>query len=126
MKKRILSVVLTVAMVLASLVYQPAIKEVKAAAWNLVWSDEFDGNSLDTGVWTRETGGSDGGGWGNNELEYYTDRTDNSYVSDGTLKIVARRENYGGMQIYICPFKISRKEKLQIWKNGSTNQSKWR
>ena len=64
MKKRILSVVLTVAMVLASLVYQPAIKEVKAAAWNLVWSDEFDGNSLDTGVWTRETGGSDGGGWG--------------------------------------------------------------
>ena len=123
MKKRILSVVLTVAMVLASLVYQPAIKEVKAAAWNLVWSDEFDGNSLDTGVWTRETGGSDGGGWGNNELEYYTDRTDNSYVSDGTLKIVARRENYGGCRFTSARLKSAGKKSF---KYGSTNQSKWR
>ena len=132
MKKRILSVVLTVAMVLASLVYQPAIKEVKAAAWNLVWSDEFDGNSLDTGVWTRETGGSDGGGWGNNELEYYTDRTDNSYVSDGTLKIVARRENYGGCRFTSARLKSAGKKSFKYGRmearikvNGGNQDGVW-
>ena len=132
MKKRILSVVLTVAMVLASLVYQPAIKEVKAAAWNLVWSDEFDGNSLDTGVWTRETGGSDGGGWGNNELEYYTDRTENSYVSDGTLKIVARRENYGGCRFTSARLKSAGKKSFKYGRmearikvNGGNQDGVW-
>ena len=132
MKKRILSIVLTVAMVLASLVYQPAIKEVKAAAWNLVWSDEFDGNSLDTSIWTRETGGSDGGGWGNNELEYYTDRTDNSYVSDGTLKIVARRENYGGCRFTSARLKSAGKKSFKYGRmearikvNGGNQDGVW-
>src|SRR5437764_5995619 len=37
--------------------------------WNLVWSDEFNSNSLNTSNWTSETGG---GGFGNNEREYYT------------------------------------------------------
>lgn len=59
----------------------------------LIWSDEFDGISLNTNVWTRETGGN---GWGNNEWQYYTDRTDNSFLQDGLLHIVAKEESYGG------------------------------
>ena len=43
--------------------------------WQLVWSDEFDGNSLDLGNWDIQVGdGTEEGipGWGNNELQYYT------------------------------------------------------
>ncbi len=60
--------------------------------YQLVWSDEFNGTSLDQNSWTRETGGN---GWGNNELEYYTDREDNSFIQDGILTIKAVKENYG-------------------------------
>ncbi len=62
--------------------------------WNIVWSDEFNGTSVDPNVWTFETGNNNG--WGNGELEYYTGRTQNAYVSNGLLHIVARRESYGG------------------------------
>lgn len=64
--------------------------------WSLVWSDEFnqpDGSSPDPTKWTYETGG---GGWGNNELEYYTSRTNNVRIMGGMLVIQANQENYGG------------------------------
>lgn len=64
--------------------------------YRLVWSDEFDGKSLDTDNWTAEIGS---GGWGNNELQYYTDRTENVDVRDGKLVITARRENYKGAPV---------------------------
>ena len=60
---------------------------------NLVWSDEFNGNALNTANWNYEQGGS---GWGNNELENYTNRTQNVFVSAGHLIIEARQESYGG------------------------------
>jgi beta-glucanase (GH16 family) len=62
---------------------------------NIVWSDEFNGNNANpnTNTWTYDIGN---GGWGNNELEYYTTRTNNAFVSGGLLHIVARAENYGG------------------------------
>jgi beta-glucanase (GH16 family) len=60
------------------------------ADWRLVWSDEFNGTSIDTNHWKFETGNRNG--WGNHELEYYTDRPDNAYVSNGILHIVARQE----------------------------------
>ena len=59
--------------------------------YSLVWQDEFSGSSLNTNDWTYETGG---GGWGNNELQYY--RTENTSVANGLLTIEAREENYGG------------------------------
>lgn len=59
---------------------------------NIVWSDEFDGSAINTNVWAYDTGG---GGWGNNELENYTRRTNNSYVADGFLHIVGRQESFG-------------------------------
>ena len=65
--------------------------------WNLVWHDEFDGAAgtlPDPAIWTLETGdGSDRGipGWGNRELEYYTDSADNvSMDGDGNLAITIR------------------------------------
>jgi beta-glucanase (GH16 family) len=62
--------------------------------WNIVWSDEFDGTSVNTNIWTYEVGNNDG--WGNNELEYYTSSADNSYVSNGFLHIVALRQSIDG------------------------------
>ncbi len=64
--------------------------------WNLVWSDEFDGDAgtpINTANWTAEIGGN---GWGNNEREYYTDRPENASLDgNGNLAIVARQENPG-------------------------------
>lgn len=59
--------------------------------YSLKWSDEFDGNSLSMANWSYQIGNN--GGWGNNEAQYYTDHND--VVSDGTLKIWARREEEG-------------------------------
>src|SRR5208283_5690275 len=66
------------------------------ADWQLVWSDEFnqpDGSSPDPTKWGFDTGG---GGWGNNELEYYTSRTNNARIVGGQLVIEADQESYGG------------------------------
>ncbi len=68
-----------------------------ATQWNIVWSDEFNGTSVDTTKWTFETGnGGSNPGWGNAELEYYTSRTNNAYVHNGLLHIVAQQESMNG------------------------------
>ena len=70
--------------------------EIVEAAENnyqLVWSDEFDGNSLNRNNWNVEVNGEGGG---NGELQYYVDDTDNIKVSNGTLKITALKEDYNG------------------------------
>lgn len=65
--------------------------------YSLFWSDEFEGNALDAANWTCEIGrGSNG--WGNSELQYYTDRPENVDVRDGKLVITARKESYQGAQ----------------------------
>lgn len=61
--------------------------------YELVWADEFDGTELDLTSWTHEIGGN---GWGNNELQYYTDEEANSYVENGSLFIKLIKENYEG------------------------------
>ncbi len=69
-------------------------------AWELVWADEFEGTELDSNNWSAQTGtGTAYGlpaGWGNNELQYYTGFSENIVVSDGTLKIIAREQSFGG------------------------------
>lgn len=63
---------------------------------SLVWSDEFDAatpGAPDPTKWGYDLGA---GGWGNNELEYYTNRTTNAIVSGGTLKITALKESFSG------------------------------
>lgn len=52
----------------------------------LLWADEFDGAGLNTTWWNYETGG---GGWGNNELEFYTNSIDNVFIENGHLNIKA-------------------------------------
>ena len=65
--------------------------------WQLVWSDEFDVDGLpDAQKWSYEVGGH---GFGNNELQYYTDaRAKNVRVKDGVLTIEAHRESYESNQ----------------------------
>jgi len=64
--------------------------------WTLVWADEFNapnGSPVDASKWVTETGG---GGWGNNELEYYTARLQNAHQQDGNLVIKVLEEKYNG------------------------------
>ncbi len=61
-----------------------------AQTYQQVWADEFD-NGLSPS-WKFETGG---GGWGNNEKQFY--QAANATVAGGELRITARRENVGGM-----------------------------
>ena len=57
------------------------------------WNDEFD--TIDTAKWTFEIG-TGVSGWGNNEKQYYTGRSENAYVHDGILHIRANKESYEG------------------------------
>lgn len=63
--------------------------------YKLVWQDEFNGTELDTTKWKYEIG-TGTGGWGNNELQYYSSRTDNVSVSDSMLNITLLNDSYGG------------------------------
>jgi beta-glucanase (GH16 family) len=70
---------------------------VQGQEWKLVWSDEFDGDSLDMAKWSYQTGtGSEYGltNWGNNELEYYLEQ--NVVVDENMLTIIAKKEDMGG------------------------------
>src|SRR2546425_4293341 len=63
-----------------------------ATGFKLVWSDEFngaDGSSPDFSKWTYDTGGK---GWGNNELECYTNLTQNAQMKGGNLVITAMHQ----------------------------------
>ena len=69
---------------------------IEAQNWELVWQDEFTGSILNEQKWVHEIGtGSQNGlwGWGNGELQYYT--SENTTVSNGTLKITAQEEPNG-------------------------------
>jgi beta-glucanase (GH16 family) len=62
--------------------------------WQLSWGDEFDGDGApDPSKWVFDLGG---GGWGNNELQTYTDRPENVVRKAGVLVITARRETFRG------------------------------
>jgi beta-glucanase (GH16 family) len=60
--------------------------------WKVVWSDEFDvDGSPDTSKWTFDIGNW---GWGNNELQYYTEaRPENARIENGNLIIEARKND---------------------------------
>ncbi len=61
------------------------------SGWELVWSDEFDGESINLANWAYDLGGW---GWGNGEAQHYTDRPENIRVENGLLVIEARQEKY--------------------------------
>jgi beta-glucanase (GH16 family) len=62
------------------------------SSWTLVWSDEFDGPAgaaPDAAKWTYDLGSN---GWGNQELENYTDKRDNSYLDGSGNLVIESRE----------------------------------
>jgi len=71
-----------------------------AQNYELVWSDEFEGTALNTDSWDVQIGTGQAyglpDGWGNQELQYYTNFPENIVVSDGTLKINALENSFGG------------------------------
>ncbi len=69
--------------------------------WTLTWSDEFngpDGAAVDPTKWKHDVGGT---GWGNNELEYYTDGTQNAVQKGGYLVVTATTD---GASQYHCSY----------------------
>lgn len=68
---------------------------------DLVWSDEFDYEGFPAeDKWRYDVGGH---GWGNHELQYYTEKDqDNVSVKNGSLIITARKENYEGNPYTSC------------------------
>jgi beta-glucanase (GH16 family) len=69
------------------------------SGWTLTWSDEFDGadgSPVDPTKWTHDVGG---GGWGNQEREYYTDGAQNAVQEGGALVITATTQ---GASQYKC------------------------
>ena len=65
---------------------QPVVNEWDKEGWALVWNDEFDGPALNLEKWSFEIGGH---GWGNNELQYYSDEDSTAFIQDGKLVIRA-------------------------------------
>jgi beta-glucanase (GH16 family) len=82
-------------------------------AWVQVWSDEFDGaagSPVDPATWNHDVGGD---GWGNEQLEHNTDRTDNAFHDgEGHLVIRAQREDYEG-NAYTSA-RITSKDKVEV------------
>jgi beta-glucanase (GH16 family) len=75
---------------------KPITVTVAATTPTLAWSDEFDrAGAPDPAKWGYDIG-TGANGWGNNELQHYTNRAANAYVDNGTLKIKAIKENFSG------------------------------
>jgi beta-glucanase (GH16 family) len=88
--------------------------------WNIIWSDEFNGTNINTTNWTFELGNN--GGWGNQEREYYTGRTNNAYVDgNGLLHIVAQQESYGGYS-----FTSARMKSQGLYSTPTYGHIQWR
>ncbi|MDP2089432.1 MAG: glycoside hydrolase family 16 protein [Flavobacteriaceae bacterium] len=62
----------------------------------LLWSDEFNTNGAPNPTYWNYDIGTGSNGWGNNELQFYTNRAENVIVENGILKIIAKKEIYSG------------------------------
>ncbi len=66
----------------------------------LVWSDEFDNDgAIDNNKWFQQSKIPNGNSWFNGEIQHYTNRIDNSFVENGVLKIVAKKETFNDQGI---------------------------
>ncbi|MBU8861109.1 MULTISPECIES: family 16 glycosylhydrolase [unclassified Micromonospora] len=102
---------------LAVVPHSPAV----AAPDAVTWSDDFNGpagSAPDANKWRYDIGG---GGWGNNELQYYTNSTRNAALDgNGNLVITARRENPGG---YSCWYGSCQYTSARLLTNGTFAQA---
>lgn len=85
-----------------------------AQTYSQVWADEFDNLPVATSNWKFETGTGQNG-WGNNELQYYTNRPLNATILNGKLLIIGRKESFGGSNYTSARLKT---QGLQSWKYG--------
>lgn len=110
MLKKITAMVMAIALVLTGITYTPQVAEAAVTSgggsdsWTLVWNDEFNqtvGSAPNTDSWQYDIG-TGSSGWGNNEIQYYTNSTSNVYIAEtsGTtdgraLAIKAKKESDG-------------------------------
>lgn len=80
--------------------------------FSLVWQDEFEGEILEEKDWNYEIGNG-ASGWGNNELEYYTNSPKNVFLSNGHLIIEARKESAGGFDYTSARITTQNKKQFQ-------------
>lgn len=76
--------------------FEHGINQASGPSFNqLVWSDEFNGTgAVDNNKWHHQTQFIQPGGWANGELQHYTNRTDNSWMYAGHLRILAKKEQF--------------------------------
>lgn len=86
---------------------------------DLVWSDEFDGASLDATKWQTEV---DCNGGGNNELQCYTARSKNVFIDDGALVLKAYKET-DALILRVLPLGVS---DLRSAKQERSCEEEWR
>ena len=65
----------------------PSGNEWDLEGWELIWNDEFKNPELNLDKWSYEIGGH---GWGNNELQFYTDNDSTAFIEDGNLVLRAK------------------------------------
>ncbi len=94
--KYLLIMILLVVLFLCSTTFIVCAKDLKPTdkGWKLQWSDEFNGKKLNEKNWTYDLG-TGFSGWGNNELETYTDKKENVRLKNGKLVIHAMKQKYG-------------------------------
>ncbi len=93
--------------------------ETALPGWTLTWSDEFngpDGSAVDPTKWKHDVGGT---GWGNNELEYYTDGTQNAVVQGGYLVVTATSQ---GASQYTCSYGACKYTSARLLTEGLFSQ----
>ncbi len=86
-------------------------EEFETQFTDLIWSDEFEGDALDTDNWNYAIGNGDNG-WGNGEAQYYTDSEENADVVDGNLVITAKRQSQSGFNFTSA--RLTTKDKVEF------------
>ena len=114
---KIISLIIAVALLISSATFSVKAGNLKPTdkGWKLQWSEEFDGKSLNDDVWTYDIG-TGFSGWGNNELESYTDRPKNIRLKDGKLVIRALKEKYGSVDYTSARIKTMYKKAFKYGK----------
>ncbi|MCR5287087.1 MAG: family 16 glycosylhydrolase [Saccharofermentans sp.] len=95
--KKILSLAMAAAMILPTVSCAAKTKTPDIDGYKLLWSDEFDGKTMDQKKWNYEPHEP---GWTNNELQEYTTSTDNVFVRDGKLVLKAIKTTKDGKDYY--------------------------
>jgi hypothetical protein len=93
---------------------------------DLVWSDEFNTNgAINNTNWHHQTQIPAGGSWYNGEVQHYTNLLSNSFVENGVLKIVAKKQTFADQgsneRIYLCTIKFQ--VCIYLWQSGYTCQN---